>query len=180
MGQIVLWIVFAIVAIAAIGYAAKHNTRSFLDNAVGNLLATMIGLILGVTIALQINGYQQREQTRQERAARDEESSQQKKRVLELTRQELAFDLEQIKSRWNGPKRQVTLPPLKTDLWRALAASGDIKWINSPPLLDAVSTAYFWINITAQLETKAFDVGYYPGLTVRPSVTPEGWKPVGE
>jgi uncharacterized membrane protein len=61
------WLVVAIVFVVPILYSlANINSPGFLENFIGNWAATMIGVIVGIPIALWLSRSQQKEQERKE------------------------------------------------------------------------------------------------------------------
>ena len=75
-----LWLIIAVSAITPIIYFFyRLSDSAFIDSAMGNWFATMIGALIGILIALEINRLQQDIQEKKERALREIEERERKK-----------------------------------------------------------------------------------------------------
>jgi len=146
------WLLFIALVMVAIGYSIyRGNSQAYWDGAVGNWLATLLGIIAGVPIALAIE---------RQRAAGEEQQriAEQRVRAIKvsfLIRDELAYDSNRLAERL---KSTTTLPllPFKNDLWRALSDSGEIRWIDNPPVLNEIASAYYYVGVVAAIEDKCY------------------------
>jgi hypothetical protein len=122
----------------------------------GNWAATMIGVIVGVPIALWLGSFQQMEQERKERNKNELEALARKSKILKLIKKELEYNREQLlaaKIEVDGvPKRVVFLEGLKDELWNAFSDGGELEWIKDLQLMDAISFAYHYIRREIYLE----------------------------
>jgi len=147
------------------------SRKEVLDGFLGNLFATLIGIVVGIPIALAINRKQQRtiESKAEEQRYRDE--AERKKKILNLVKTELEFNKNSLIDRQSQEhqteQRTVLLPPLKDELWRAFSDGGELQWIKDLDLLDKIASAYHQIRTTIFLEQKYFDVIHFPGLTIQ-------------
>ena len=154
-------------------FISRVSDISFRDNLMGNWFATMIGAIVGILTAIEINSMIEKT----ENAKKELEEKQRKKKILGLIKEELEFNLDKIKSRRlnleKTGKRSVSIPSMKDELWNAFSDGGEIEWINDPQLLDTITRAYYYIRSVIYLEDKYFDVTHFPGPTITMTNTPE-------
>ena len=185
MKSISLWlfmmIFFVIVSIIPIWYSFSHIADcQFLDNLMGNWFATMIGVIVGIPIALAIDRWQRQIQEKKEREAQEQEVLVRKAKILALVRGELEYNRDVLRGR---PQRIRRLDPstrLRDETWNALSDGGELHWIGDAELLEAFSTAYHHIRTAGLLEQRVFEEIYLtvqlspggsPALTESPVVT---------
>lgn len=108
---------------------------SFWQSFVSNLIATLLGVGLGIPAALWIS--------RRQEASTEKEH---KKKILYLLCDELQFNKE-ILTRWDGVENQkedmweVTMD-LKYEVWTAFSDGGEIEWIKDPILLGKLATVF--------------------------------------
>ena len=146
------WLAFAVFALAAIGYSFyRRDSQGYWDGAIGNWLATLLGIIAGVPIALAIER-QKISREEQERAAEHRERA---IKVSFLIRDELVYNSNRLAERLNN-KVSLPLLPFKNDLWRALSDSGEIRWIDNPPILNKIASAYYYIGVVSAIEDKCY------------------------
>lgn len=129
----------------------KLTNQNYWDGAVGNWLATMLGVIGGIPIALEVNRLIADTDDRKKRKAEKDKE----KAMLLLVKEELNFNLSRLKDR-KGNTSLLPLHPFKTDLWDALSDSGEIKFINSPALLNRITSAYHIIKIVKRTEEECY------------------------
>ncbi len=120
--------------------------ESFLSNA----LATFLGAIVGVPIALWLSGYQNRRTEKEKR-----------KKILSLLKTELEYDQGHV-SDWltaQSPRAQTGILAglLKDELWRAFSDGGELQWIKDISILDELSSAYDLVRAIRYLAEKHFD-----------------------
>lgn len=164
----IFWLVIGIFAIVPTGYFfARIADKEFRDSAMGNWFATMVGAIVGILIALEINRRQQevqekkeQEDKRQERLTRKTKILNQVKRELESNRQGLA---DRLPIEDGVARRVVPVDRLKDELWNALSDGGELQWIDDLDLLDCIATAYYNIRLIIYLEEKYVDHLFFPG-----------------
>lgn len=131
----------------------RAHVTSFWDSAIGNWLATLLGVIAGVPIALAF----ERKRIAKEEVDKAKEKKDQAKKVLFLIKEELQFNQEKLEERKLNPKL-IHFITYKNALWKVLADSGQIQWISDPTLLNKISYAYFYIGIVTSIEKKLYDV----------------------
>lgn len=111
----------------------------------------MLGIIVGVPVALQIEHWRaSREEQKRVAEARDRA-----KDVLFLIADELRYNANRLADRLKD-KTSLPLRPFKNDLWEALSDSGEIKWIDNPLLLSKITSAYHVIGIVLAIEEKCY------------------------
>jgi hypothetical protein len=159
-----LWILIAAAIIVPIVYFVAHwSDQSFRDSALGNWFATVLGVIVGIPIALEINRRQQLAQDNRMSKDRENEELTRKNKILTLVKKELEFNLDILGNR-QSQKASVTqfeitlngsdvaVNGLKDELWNSFSDGGELQWIKDLDLLDAISTAYHQIRIMMRLE----------------------------
>ena len=127
-------------------------------NFAANALATFLGILVGVPIALLIERKRAKkeEEVEKRRAAKGEEAE--KKRTQEAVESKqaevrartqkilnlLKGELQENKNSISKIHVEVSryFEPIKTELWRAFSDGGELQWINDPDLIDAVADAY--------------------------------------
>jgi hypothetical protein len=111
------------------------------------LFATFVGLVLGIPVALWLDRQGQVQVERD--TARS--NSARKVALLTLVDDELAANRTLLDRRTNTPHSDPP-PFLRSDLWRAFAASGEIQFIADASLLATIATAYAEVETTATVE----------------------------
>lgn len=107
-----------------------------------------LGLIAGVPVAVWLTRLGDRAAEGRERA----EARARRRLVLAVIRAELVGDLAELQgARAERPREQIA-PYLKAEAWRALSASGELRWIDAPDLLARIARAYHRIDTTTELE----------------------------
>lgn len=117
--------------------------RNFLSNA----LATFVGVIIGIPIALWINRIQQKSLHLIETQKSIAESKSRKTKILQLLLGELNENLillNSINDDLNGRSDDYQFDnyKLKTELWGAFSDGGELQWIHDLDLLNALALAY--------------------------------------
>ena len=127
--------------------------KSFWDNAMGNMLATVLALIAGIPIALWIDRLaKSREEHQKYLTDRKRE-----KELLGLIKEELYFSYDSLFLKGKkGNKISVTIQPLKSDLWDSLISSEETKYIEDPNLLNRIASAYYVLKIVKRIEEQAY------------------------
>jgi len=149
-----LWLLLAVVLVFPFGYLYLfHPDKNFWDSATGNWLATLAALIGGIPIALAIN----RSILRQENLDRSKADRAREKEILSLIREELEFSLNSLfLPDRKGNLTSITIQQYKSDLWDALAAGEELKYINDPALLNRIASAYYALKSAKEIETQAY------------------------
>ena len=154
VSEIITWIFLAVVFLAPFAYAFLVCADSvFWANTFGNLLTTSLALIAGIPIGLTVDRRNKRtEEQRQLVVDRLREIQ-----ILNLLKAELSFSLKSIflVSR-KGNLTSVQIQPYQTDLWDSLSASEQIKYIDSPDLINRIASAYYVIKSARYIETEAY------------------------
>ena len=126
--------------------------KGYWDSAIGNWLATMLGIIGGIPIGLEVN----RLVTATEERKKTKIETEKERDILLLTKEELKFDLARLKERERNLS-SLSLHPFKTDLWDAISDSGELKYIKIPALLNRITSAYHIIRIVKRIEEKCHE-----------------------
>jgi uncharacterized membrane protein YccC len=140
---VLMWTVFIVVLLAAISYSIFFSGPGYFDGAIGNLLATIFGVILGVPAAISIERW--RDRIEQSQANRDAETR--KNKVLLILLDELHHNKSVLSRRLEIEETKYPHPELKFTVWQAFSNGGEIKWIADPELLTRIANAYHFIQL---------------------------------
>jgi hypothetical protein len=124
---------------------------SFWQGFVGNLFATIIGVALGIPIALWIN-VQVENNTEEEK----------KKKIIFVLWQDI-YHIETNIQRWTGEYRDVDeilrlAASMSDESWRAFSDGGELQWIKNPWTLIEVAGTYAKINHARYLAYRLFEM----------------------
>jgi hypothetical protein len=144
----------------------------FIDSAMGNWFATMIGALVGIGIALELYRWQEG----QGHKARRLEERDHTAKILALIREELIYNRDQLlssKVEADGhPKRVVFAGGLKDELWNALSDGGELQWIRDLQLMYAISLAYHYVRRIIFFERRYLEIMYSPASPMVDTSTP--------
>jgi hypothetical protein len=137
------WGMPALMAAGAIAYSfiRRHNIQ-YWDGAVSNWLATLLGIITGVPVALFLERRRADSEARNKKA----EALRARNDVLRLISRELTDAIQRLSIRL-GDGTSVPIDPMKTSAWNALRDSGNLVHISEPELLGTIADAYRLIAI---------------------------------
>lgn len=143
LSQIRRWWLLAVLAVSALGYTfVRTDQFQFWDGLVGNLVATLLGIIAGVPVALHLE--RRRAANEAEEKRRDEIRI--KREMLKLLREELQYNSICLQRR-TALTDTIPTEPLKTSIWEALRDSGDLKYVSEPSLISCIANAYRFLVI---------------------------------
>jgi hypothetical protein len=112
---------------------------TFWQSFVSNLGATIIGVGLGIPVALLINRWIER-RTEKER----------KKKILTLLRDELSYNEIEFDRMQNidilNRESGVLSSILRNELWKAYSDGGELEWIKNVDLLAKIADTYYSIR----------------------------------
>ena len=148
------WAIILVLVIVPVAYFVSQFTDvQFIDSAMGNWFATMVGAIGGIFIALELERWKNKSDERDHT-----------NKVLTLVKGELQENLSSLNTRVseNNPNR-FNPYRLKDELWNAFSDGGELQWIKDLDLLDKISGSYYRIRIIINLEDKYFDAIHYQG-----------------
>ena len=126
---------------------------SFWQNFVSNALATFLGAIIGIPIALGLSRHQEKISEKER-----------KKKILELLREELMINLTHL-SGWDKAKDKkaqaiIIGPFLRDESWKAFSDGGELEWIKNPKLISELANAYSYIRLMQQLSERYLSLLY--------------------
>lgn len=176
------WFSIATALIPSIYFFYHLDDKQFLDSAMGNWFATIVGVIIGIPIALEINRRQQSEQEKREELSQAEERAKRKYKVLTLIREELRFNqqiLDQLIEQQKTHPGIRAITGLKDALWSALSNSGDLQWVDELDLLSSISNSYHMISALIHLERQYADPSFLMAVS-RVNGTGPTYKYAGE
>ena len=143
-------IVVVVATFSIVYFLYRLDDAGFRDNAMGNLFATMVGLVVGIPIGLEINRRQQEEIEAKEQKAQ-EAKKQEKLRVLsERLEKELTYNWSQVK-RLNTALQ--LSPNARKDLWELASVIVDSFAFRAK---DDLYTAGLHFFLPKGIETKVF------------------------
>lgn len=143
----------ALAAVAIVAVSLWVGSGTFREGFMANFVATIAGIIAGVPIALAL-AERQRSADLETQAI---DAGVRRVAVLRLLCDELAEDRDLLIGKTDGT-RIVEVPFLRSDLWRALADGGELRWIDDVQLIGVIARAYQRVDTTTELERKYFDL----------------------
>lgn len=152
------WVLPVILDLSALAYSVyRAKDLQYWDGAVGNLLATLLGIIVGVPVALHLE---------RQRAAKVDALIEVNIResVLTVLRTELREVHMQLAIRTDSTD-SVPIEPLQDSSWQALRAAGSLRYLSRPTLIESVSGAYRWLGILNEVEASVRRAVY--GINVK-------------
>jgi hypothetical protein len=131
---------------------------SFWQDFVSNALATFLGAIVGIPIALWLSRYQEKIVEKER-----------KNKILRLLRGELLENLSVLsgweKADYLKKNRDIHSigPVIKDESWKAFSDGGDLEWIKDPTLLSNLADAYYHVRIIRQISDRFLNIIYLGG-----------------
>ena len=180
IARVSLWLLVTAIVLWAVVYFLLHfGSSSFQEGAMGNLFATIIGVVVGIPIALEISRRQQAAEHARNTERMEQEELQRKHKVLSLLRSELLSNksdlLDRSKDVASGGKREVLVNTLRDEMWAAFSDGGELHFVNNPELLALIAVAYYEIRTTIHLERQFMDAIHFPGMRVRQDKYPQDY-----
>ena len=169
--RILTWLAVATIAGWSLVYFIQHfPSTGFQEGAMGNLFATILGVIVGIPIALEISRRQQHSQQQASELERRGEETKRKRKVLTLLRSELEQNRGDTQTKRkpmeSGGKREVYTNFLRDEMWAAFSDGGELQHVNSPEVLAAISNAYYEIRTSIHLERSFMSAFHFPGMRI--------------
>jgi hypothetical protein len=156
LSTILRWAIPISLATAAIAYSFyRWREIQYWDGAVGNWLATLLGIVTGVPVALHL----ERVRNAAEETNRKVEVERIRKDTLTLLMKEL------VDARLSATVRlrmtdSIPIEPMKMSIWSAMREGGNLVHISEPKLLGAISDAYRMIALVSERERHIMTVVY--------------------
>lgn len=127
---------------------------SFWQGFVGNLLATIIGVAIGIPVAFWVN-----------RRLEANTEKEKKKKILDILSSELNQTVVDIISLEYSLGENENIVPLaftmSDEVWRALSDGGELQWIKDPELLLQLASVYAKIKYLKILSQQFMDAAIY-------------------
>ena len=166
------WLIVAAIALWSVLYFIAHfGSQGFVESAMGNLFATILGVLVGLPIALQVSRYQQSAAQAAAVLEKTSEVAARRRKVLRLLREELQKNIDGLTERIapiaQGGKRLVFTHSLRNQLWVAFADGGELQYVDDPGLLATLADAYHEVAYCILLENKFFDATHYSGMRIQ-------------
>ena len=144
------WLI-AFLSLAALAFAILYHVavpgpkNEFWDN----LVATIIGLIIGISIPVFL-----------ERTGRSSEQNIQRLKTLQLVQNEIAHNhaaVDFILAADGVTPQEMLAHRFTSEVWDALSDGGELRWINDSRLLRSISDAYSRTKPLAHLQDRYID-----------------------
>jgi hypothetical protein len=119
------------------------------------MVATAAGIIAGVPLSIYLAAFSER----QARSVAAKERERARSELLTLIRTDLLETLDELVAR---DRSEVVGRALRTDLWTAVSASGELALIGAPSLLASIARAYHFVGTTAYLERQIWEAVHDP------------------
>jgi hypothetical protein len=154
------WLLPVSLAAVAVTYSIyRRGEIQYWDGAVGNWLATLLGIVTGVPVAL----FLERRRVASETSWKQREVQRVRRDMLTLLQGELADAAMRLKKRVEL-KDAVPFDPMKMSIWDVMRDSGNLTHISEPELLSSIADAYRIISVIADREKRIMQAIY--GVTV--------------
>lgn len=155
------WSVPSGLAVASVGYSIYRSSEiQYWDGAVGNWLATLLGIVTGVPVAM----YLERKRSAAEVNSKAIEDERVRRDTLTLLLGELVDAQRRVIARL-ALKDSIPIDPMKMSIWNAMRDSGNLVHISEPKLLSCISDAYRLISVLADREKHTMTVIYGVNVT---------------
>ncbi len=120
---------------------------SFYADFLSGFLATAMGAILGIPLALWVSDYQEKSVERER-----------KEKILNLISKEIVDNQKILsvlqKSENKRGEIWITGSLLRDEAWRALSDGGELEWIKDPGLIDTLADVYYIIRSIKELSDR--------------------------
>jgi len=115
MAKFLGWIVLAILAVYPTAYFLGHwSNQSFRDGAIGNWFGTVVGVIVGVPVAVRLARVQQLAQERADREQHQRARGEQFRRITQRLWEELQYNIDAVVQLAEMLQK---LPTARAELW---------------------------------------------------------------
>ena len=146
-------ILLAILAVAPpTGYAIFISMRSagpipessYWQGTMGNWLATIVGVVVGLPIALWLNAAFESKATERQKKVQNNEAAERAKRTTLALRQELENAIPVLEALSVSQVAQIHISIAR---WSSASTSGETQWLAGPELVQALAAAYESIGV---------------------------------
>lgn len=142
------WVLPVLLGTIAIAYSFYRRAElPYWDGAIGNWVATLLGIVTGVPVALHL----ERRRAEGDQRLRQGEERKLRNDVAILLQQELSEAKQNITTR-AAMTESLPIEPLKMSNWEAMKSTGNLRHISEPALISAVSDAYRLLQCLAETE----------------------------
>jgi hypothetical protein len=145
--------VIVTLALICIIYSFFRLDFDYWDGAIGNLIASLIAVIVGIPIAFEIERWRQEQEERKQKSERTARAC----TIVSLIRDEMCVNLQRINLVATNPKGAVYVSIVSDEVWRALSSSGEIRWIDNSEVLAEIAMAYYFTSIISKMADDAYD-----------------------
>lgn len=155
------WALPISLAAMALAYSIyRRGELQYWDGAVGNWLATLLGIVTGVPVAL----FLERRRVASGTVEKQREVQRVRRDMLTLLHGELVDATKRLASR-AALKTSVPIDPMKMSIWDVMRDSGNLTHISEPELISAIADAYRIIAIISSREKQIMQSVYAATVT---------------
>lgn len=129
--------------------------ETFWPDFLSNLLATLIGIVVGLPLALWLDRIARAKNERE----KAHEAKQRIRKILSILLAEIEYNLEAM-GRFHEDISN-NFSPVRLESWRAFSDGGELQWINDPELLNELSIGYSEIGHYSFVLEKYYDAYFY-------------------
>ena len=156
LSSVLRWTLPVSLATIAVIYSIyRRGEIQYWDGAVGNWLATLLGIVTGVPVALLL----ERRRVASEISGKTREAQRVRRDMLTLLQGELSDAATRLTTRI-GLKESIPIDPMKMSIWDAMRDSGNLIHISEPSLISSIADAYRIITVISDRERHIMQVMY--------------------
>jgi hypothetical protein len=168
---ILLLVLFAASWCAFIFWRLRSHPRHLAALGVASFSAALSGLVFALTVSLSVYYYQHSQATIELARIEQQHEDEARARIVTLTKRELSDNLAVIKSVKAAPNLEQAFTimirsPLKTEFWKSLLSSGDLKNIGDFDLLYSIAEAYAQVVTLGAWEDRLAEIATGSGSTI--------------
>ena len=133
-------------------------TEAFWLDFLSNFFATILGIALGLPIALWLDRVARKKSEREKKA----ETVRRSFKILTLLQSELQENIGMMSKFHEDVNNNYF--PVRTESWNAFSDGGELQWVDDPEMINHLSIAYARIEQFTFLFEKYIDAFYFPGM----------------
>ncbi|MGD0337965.1 MAG: hypothetical protein ABSB78_04190 [Bacteroidota bacterium] len=138
--------------------------QPFYSNFLANLFATIVGIGIGLPIALWIDRIVRSRNEKEKK----KESAERVRKILTVLQAELKENYDSIGQFSDSLDNKLYL--VRVESWKAFSDGGELQWLNDPDLLGVLSSTYTTINNYQFILDKYIQVRIFPQAVMDPAL----------